>query len=349
LAPRFRLDEHGPFVAIALASGYVTLGRLDEADALLDALRLHSPPEAAPFIAEVEAALVARRVEQPAGQSARMVGVPLVGPVWSAPLAQAGLELAPGSAARLVAVAQLADCTQDRYTVLEGPALGGALPVEEACRSIPLMLSEGLTLATTATGMALLATHGTEGLVSLREPLSPEAALELASPRAIPRVLITGFFSRAITSELQLDLTALNLVGGGKPISVRVSKGTPAELAVRAQHRLIEALALAGVLDPKPSSFTRPDAPDARYLDVTHRVLALVLAASGRLDKKRLWGVSAALEACERLALAEPFDTCALLFAAAHLAAQPQSSGFKKGVQQVLARYPWSQALRGLA
>jgi tetratricopeptide (TPR) repeat protein len=342
LAPRFGLAQHGRLAGLALAAAHAELNQLAEADALLEQLRPTVPAQA---LAELEALLVTKRVEQPSTAPARLKGAPMIGPVWAAPLQQAGLALAPRSASHLVGFAQLADCTGDRYTVLEGASVGGATPLEEACRAVPLFLSEAFTLTTAATGMALLATHGDEGLVSFRDPLTPEAALELAHASALPRIVVLGFFSRAVTQELELQLTAFDLATGGRPLQLRVAKGEPIELALRAERELKALLEL----DEKPALFTRPAMPDARYLDVTHRVLPLVLAAQGRLDKKRLWGIGATLEAAESLTRAEAkADTPALLLAAAVLAGAPQSSGFKKTAAEALAPFAWKRTLKGL-
>jgi hypothetical protein len=346
VGPRFELGKHGPFVGLALAAAHAEQGELEQAERVLESVRPSAGREATPFITELEALLVRKRVEQPSAAEAQLTGVPLIGPVWAAPLLAAGLKLDAGSASRLVAIAPFADCTQDRYAVAAGPALGGATELEDACRALPLLLAEALTLTTTATGMALVATHGQEGLVALREPLSTAAALELCAPKAMPRVLVTGFFSRAITTELQLELSVLDLQVGGAPQVVRLAKGDPVTLGARAERELKAMLLRSGVLEEKPAPFTRPDKPDEHYLDVQHRVLALVLASQGHLDRRRLWGIVASLEAAGTLMAEAPrADTPALLLAATYLAGRPQTASFAKGVADVLAPFPWSKGL----
>lgn len=343
VGPRFDLEKHGPFVGLALAAAHAQQGELDQAERVLEAVRPKVGADAAHFVAELEALLVERRLDQPA-EEARPAGVPVLGPVWAAPLLSAGLKLDAASAARLVAIAPFADCTQDREVAAAGAA--AATPLEDACRAVPLVLAEALTLTTTATGMALVATHGQQGLIALREPLTPAAALALCSAKAMPRVLVTGYFSRGVTTELELELSVLDLQQGGAVQVLRLSKGNPATLAARAERELKAMLSKSGFLTEKTPAFSRPGAFDERYLDVQHRVLALVLASQGRLDKRRLWGIAASLEAAEALARAEPgADTPALLLAAAFLAGRPQTDGFAKSVGDVLAPFAWSKGL----
>jgi tetratricopeptide (TPR) repeat protein len=349
LGGRYDLAAHGPFVGLVLAGAHAALNQLTPAETLLDQVRNDVPADAQRFVTELEALLVQKRVAtEPAAAAPALRSVPFVGPVWAAPLLQAGLTLPIASASRLVAIAQLSDCTGDRAVVAENDASTEApTPVERACRAVPLLLSEALTLSTTATGMALIATHGTEGLTTLRAPLDAEGALELASAHAVPKVLVTGLFTRAITSELELELSIHDLTDGGAPQSLRFSKGTVEALVARAERELKTLLEKRGFLAERLPAFSRPAQPDARLVDVTHQVLQLVLTATGRLDKRRLWGVAAALDAADQLTREHAgVDTPALLFAAAFLAGRPQTRPFAKSVEAAVAPFAWSKGLR---
>jgi hypothetical protein len=286
------------------------------------------------FVAQLEA-LRSEKL-QAARPAPAFSSVPVTCAVW----AHAAPSLLPqASRERLIAFAQLSDCTARR------PVAGGATfaPVpglEAACRAIPLALAEAVTLESDAAGQALIATMGDQGLVSFTEHLDLEAALPLASAKAPPRVLVTGFFSRTVTDDLQLDLIAHDL-GGGKPLSVTLTKGTPAALLQRAERDLLRQLERAGHLATKAPALARPVATDA-LLDLVHEVLALVLTKARRVDSQLKWGggqtVARALELAEQQPQA---DTPALLAlaaldgpegkarVAAALAARPKLAGLE--------------------
>jgi hypothetical protein len=349
LGSRYDAKAHGPFVGLVLAGAHAALNQLTAAEALLDAVRNDVPADAQRFVTELEALLVQKRVAgEPPAEAPALRSVPFIGPVWAAPLLQAGLPLPQASASKLVAIAQFSDCTGDRPVVAENDAsIEAPTPVERACRSVPLLLSEALTLSTTATGMALIALHGNGGMSTFRAPLDAEGALELASAHAVPKVLVTGLFTRSITSELELELSIHDLTGGGAPHSVRLSKGSVETLAARAERELKSLLEKRGFLAERLPAFTRPAQPDERLLDVTHQVLALVLTATGRLDKRRLWGMAATLDQADQLTRELPgVDTPALLLAAAFLAGRPQTRPFAKSVEDALAPFAWSKGLR---
>jgi tetratricopeptide (TPR) repeat protein len=344
LASRYRLEHHGPFVGLLLVAAHAEEGDLARADALLDAVRGEVPPEDHRFVTELEATLARKRLLVEPPSDTALHGVPLVGPVWAQPLAVAGLSLPEGASSRLIAFAQLADCTQDRAVAVEDPSLEAANDVERACRAIPLLLAEGLTLATNATGMALIATRGSTGLVTFRAPLSAADALQLAFAHPLPKLLVTGVLSRSITSELELELTLHDLAGGA-PASFSVKKGGLAELAARAEERLEAELHARKFLAEQPPAFSRPKAADD-LLEVTHEVLRLVLAAAGRLDRRRVWGVARVLARADQLVQAHPrADTPALLLAAAYLAGLPQTKPFQKAVRDRLSAFGWAKTL----
>jgi hypothetical protein len=306
LGPRWQLAAHGPYVALALARAHLSLGQLREADALIAQSRPALASEAAGFLAQLEA-LRAEKLQ--AGRAApSLSSVPITGAVW-AEAAPALLPKPPRD--RVIAFAQLADCTAKR-PAQAGASFEPARELEVACRAIPLALAEAVTLGADAAGQALIATMGDQGLVTLTEHLDLEAALPLASAKAPPRVLVTGFFSRTVTNDLQLDLIAHDL-GGGKPLTLSLTKGTPAELLARAERDLMRQLERAGLLATRAPALARPP-PSPELLAAVHQALVVTLTRAGRVDAALKWGGAKGPDLALELARTQPgADTPALL------------------------------------
>lgn len=321
LAPRWQLSAHGPYVALAIARAHFSLGQLGEGDALLEQARAHLSADAAGFVGQLEALRAARLAA--AAKPAALKSVPITAAIW----AGAAPSLLPArSRERLIAFAQLADCTM-KHTPDAAPNVQPVTELEAACRAIPLWWTEGVTLGTDATGQALIATVADQGLATFTEHLELQAALPLASPKTPPRVLVTGFFSLTVTSELQLDLIAHDLTGGAaKALSVSVSKGTPASLAARAERDLLRQLERAGHLTAAPAPvLSRPEL-DADLLRLLHETLVGVLTASKRIDPKLRWGGGKTLDLALELAARDAqADTPALLALVALAAARDRS------------------------
>lgn len=313
LAPRWQLQAHGPYVALAIVRAWLELGRIAEADALLAKAKPAVSREAEGFLAHLEAL---RAEKLTAGAPApELASVPITGAVW----ADAAPALLPrGSRDRVIAFTQLADCTAKRPR-LDGGSFAPSPELEAACRAIPLSLSEAVSLETDATGQALIATAGDRGLVTLTEHLDLEAALPLASARTPPKVLVTGFFSRTVTEDLQLDLIAHDLVTG-KALSVSLTKGTPAALAARAERDLLRQLERAGHVASKPPVLARAEVTP-QLLAVQHGVLVRLLTSKKRIDPKLAWG--GANTVGDALALGSS-DTAALLALAALQPSDPR-------------------------
>lgn len=310
LAPRWQLAAHGPYVALAIARAHFSLGQLAEGDALLAQARAHSSADAAGFVGQLEALRASRLLA--GAKPPRLKSVPITAAVW----AGAAPALLPARGRdRVIAFAQLADCTVKRAPDA-APNVQPPHGLEAACRAIPLWWSEGVTLGTDATGQALIATLSDQGLATFTEHLELQAALPLASPKTPPRVLVTGFFSLTVTSELQLDLIAHELGRGGaaKPLSVCVSKGTPAALAARAERDLLRQLERAGHLAQAPAPvLSRPELDD-EGLSLLHEALVGVLTASRRIDPRLQWGGAKTLARALALAARDAqADTPALL------------------------------------
>ena len=165
ILPNYDLRKQGPITGLNLINGLAQTGRMEEAKELLKKLQEEKNPALAPLLADMARNLgrggatpgggppaAAGAAGQTGERRVQVVAMPVVNPVWSAPLQKPQWLVPPKADGLKVAIFSLADTT--RQWNQEAPAQEPAS--SRLSRALPMYLSESLRLRSSAMAICVI-------------------------------------------------------------------------------------------------------------------------------------------------------------------------------------------------
>jgi tetratricopeptide (TPR) repeat protein len=352
--PVFRLQSHGAYAGMNLLQGLFLAKRKEEAADLLRQLEELKNPELSGHLSKFAARLrpwaspeltpgsskaaaspmisLSESEEMPALEEsgAGVKVVPIIDPVWMAPIGKADWLPEPKADAVKVAIFSLADAIR-----ADG---GKQINTSRLTRSIPLYLAEALRLRSDAASMCVLPVAKSGGPVAVDSPWKLDQMLASCPPDFRPDLVICGLLSRGARGA-RVELHIFGAQDRASLKTVRVTGEDFADVGPRAETQLLGALADLGV-HAVESALGAPVASDA-YLDALANLAAQNLAAAGLIRPADLGDDQAMLDGYFAMAKAEENSILPTLVAAAGFAAavrynSPAASKFKQPLVELL-------------
>jgi len=357
--PVFRLQSHGIYAGMNLIQGLIAAKRRDEAAQLLRQLEELNNPQLAGPLARI-AALLRPAAAKVAGSDALASSpnaapaislappaqvesapavkvVPVIDPLWLAPLGKVDWLPAPKPDAVKVAIFSLADGIR---------ADVGKINTARLTRSLPLYLAEALRLRSDAASMCVVPVAARGGPVTIESPWQLDHMLSSCPPEFQPDIVICGILSKGARGAR----AELHIFGAKDRASLKTLRVTGEDFTAigpRAEKQLLAALADFGV-HAAASVLTIPSAAD-QYLDCLSNLAAQNFAAGGLIRPADLGDERAILDGHIATAKSEENSPLPSLVAAAGVATalrsnSPNAAQFKQPLIELLqsrsAKYP---------
>lgn len=308
LGPAFDPERHDPADGVALARALFQCGDVARAHALHRRLTGRVPRVLEAELATLGGALAARtrRVDVPRPDDIK--GVPVLGPIWAAPLAPARKLIADRSGRPRVVLFALSDETHGEDDESGRALLPGAPESETSrlARAIPLHLADVVRATFLVETVSVVPVVLGEGIFTATRPWDVALALLMSPHTSDNRVLVMGSLStggRQAEWSLQLDLFDLHAKRHAD--RTRVLGGNVTSLVQKAAVGLVDAMhrlspALSPALSPSrdvgsarqehgPRAVASDEWVDEQWLAALADLQALFLVASGAIADTQLW------------------------------------------------------------